>query len=186
MPSLQPRIQTEPVPVITHKPMCQLMHRKNIDISYIVSDPWCERTPPDAISNYIDIIHNTNAGGWVLDHYVLCPIKMTGSSAKLPTAFPIHEHEAHTPDEEVGDHVQMAWITPRNAVILFGADNSLTAQLLTLPETEGGAVMQYPICRMWTAGDNNEYCFDFCSFTGRVCIRDEMRPCEMRVIDYVP
>ncbi|KAF7966285.1 hypothetical protein HWV62_39227 [Athelia sp. TMB] len=186
MPPLQPRIQNEPVPIITHKPMYQLMHRKNVDDSYIVSDPWCDRTPPDAISNYIDIIHNTNTSGWVLDHYVLCPIKMTGSSAKLPTAFPIHEHEAHTSDEEVSDHVQMAWITPRDAVILFGAGNSLTIQLLTLPETEGGAVTQYPSCRMWTAGDDNEYCFDFCSFAGRACIRDETRPCEIRVIDYVP
>ena len=110
---------------------------------------------------------------------------MPGSPAKLPTAFPVHEHEAHVPGEEVGENVQMDWITPRNAIILYGAGNFLTAQLLTLPEMEGEAVTQYPQCRMWTTGDD-EYWFDFCSFSGRICIRNEMRPWEIRVIDYVP
>lgn len=187
MPVLQPRIQPhDKPPTIVHKPMYRLLHREDVTSSFTISDRWgdSEDGPPTEISNYVDIIHNQQSGGCVLDHYVLHRIDIPGSP--LPKAFPVHVHEVQMPNFEMGEDVASTWITPGDTLMLFKTNTHLMARLCALPLTKGESYIQYPECKMWLAGEDLEYGFAHCSFSGRVCIRDEIRPCEIRVIDYLP
>lgn len=183
MPALQPRVHNEPPSTISHKPMYRLSHRGEVAESYVLSNRRCGfAPPPDEISTFIDIIHNAG-GSYVLDHYVLHRIDMPGSP--LPHAFPVHASEIHMPRFELGDAVNSTWISPRATLMLYKTRSFLAARLCTLPTTEGGPVTQYPECQMFAAGEE-AYGFDYCNFAGRVCIRDNIRSNEIRVIDYLP